>query len=231
VTALAGLSLQLCAGQIYGLAGVGGNGQTELAEILMGIRAMDAGKFMLAGKSLNSPSSRSLRQRGLTCIPAERYLYGLAGDLSVMENFTITHLKSGKFGNAAWINRRAIQRETETAIERHHIHGATPGTRARLLSGGNAQKLVLSRELAGSANVLLAHSPTRGLDVRACAAMHMALRDASSNGAAILLLSEDLDEIFAISDRIGVINRGKLVGEFDAPADRREIGHLMVAHA
>lgn len=231
VTALAGLSLQLCAGQIYGLAGVGGNGQTELAEILMGIRAMDAGQFMLAGKSLNSPSSRSLRQRGLTCIPAERYLYGLAGDLSVMENFTITHLKSGKFGNAAWINRRAIQRETETAIERHHIHGATPGTRARLLSGGNAQKLVLSRELAGSANVLLAHSPTRGLDVRACAAMHMALRDASSNGAAILLLSEDLDEIFAISDRIGVINRGKLVGEFDAPADRREIGHLMVAHA
>ena len=90
---------------------------------------------------------------------------------------------------------------------------------------------MLSRELAGQANVLLAHSPTRGLDVRACAAMHTAIRDASRRGTAVLLLSEDLDEIFAVSDRIGVINRGRVVGEFDAPADRREIGHLMVSHA
>ena len=97
------------------------------------------------------------------------------------------------------------------------------------MSGGNAQKLVLSRELAGKSNILLAHSPTRGLDVRACAAMHEALRNASRNGTAVLLLSEDLDEIFAISDRIGVINSGRIVGEFEAPADRAKIGHLMVS--
>ena len=231
VVALENFNLQLCTGQVYGLAGVGGNGQTELAEILMGIRAMDEGEFILAGENLNKPSPRSLRHRGLTCVPAERYLYGLAGDLSVMDNSVITHFGGGKFGSAAWIKRRAILRETAKAIGDHNIQGATPGTRARLLSGGNAQKLVLSRELAGQAKVLLAHSPTRGLDVRACAAMHTAIRDASRRGTAVLLLSEDLDEIFAVSDRIGVINRGRVVGEFDAPADRREIGHLMVAHA
>ena len=229
VAALDDFSMRLFSGQIYGLAGVGGNGQTELADILMGVRAANAGCFILLGEELQTPSSKNLRDKGLTCIPAERYLYGLAGDLSVMENRVITHLSSGRFGPVAWVNRRAIVQETARAITEYNIHGAKPDTRARLLSGGNAQKLVLSRELAGQAKVLLAHSPTRGLDVRACAAVHMALREASQAGCAILLLSEDLDEILAISDRIGVINSGRIVGEFDAPADRQQIGHLMVA--
>ncbi|MDP7342561.1 MAG: ABC transporter ATP-binding protein, partial [Alphaproteobacteria bacterium] len=103
--------------------------------------------------------------------------------------------------------------------------------RARLLSGGNAQKLVLAREMSGESTVLLAHSPTRGLDVRACAAVHEYLREACKRNVAILLISEDLDEVLAVSDRIGVINRGRLVGEFDLPVDREEIGHLMVGHA
>ena len=127
VVALENFNLQLRAGQVYGLAGVGGNGQTELAEILMGIRAItDEGKFILAGQNLNKPSPRSLRQRGLTCVPAERYLYGLAGDLSVMDNCVITHFGGGKFGSAAWVNRRAILRETAKAIEEHNIQGAAP---------------------------------------------------------------------------------------------------------
>ena len=231
LAALDNLSLRLHAGQVYGLAGVGGNGQTELAEILMGIRTMETGSFVLAGEQISNPSPQGLRRRGLTCVPAERYLYGLAGDLTVMENCVVTHLGSGKFGTFAWINRRAMTQEAVRAIGDHNIHGAEPGTRARLLSGGNAQKLVLSRELAGQAAVLLAHSPTRGLDVRACAAMHAALRDACRRGTAVLLLSEDLDEIFAVSDRIGVITGGRVVGEFDAPADRSEVGHLMVGHA
>ena len=228
VIALDDFNIRLFAGQIYGLAGVGGNGQTELADILMGVRSANDGRFILLGEELKTPSSKNLRDRGFTCIPAERYLYGLAGDLSVMENRVITHLGSGRFGPFTWVNRRAISQETTKTIEDYNIHGAKPDTRARLLSGGNAQKLVLSRELAGQAKVLLAHSPTRGLDVRACAAVHLALREASQTGCAILLLSEDLDEILAISDRIGVINSGKIVGEFDAPADRQEIGHLMV---
>ena len=117
------------------------------------------------------------------------------------------------------------------AIEAFNIQGARATTRARLLSGGNAQKLVLARELSGEPNVLIAHSPTRGLDVRACAAVHRALREASRVGTAVLLISEDLDEVLSVADRIGVINRGRIVGEFDAPADRQEIGRVMVGHA
>ena len=227
--ALDNFNLKLNSGQVYGLAGVGGNGQTELAEILMGVRHLTDGSFHLGEKLLINPSPQKLRALGLTCIPAERYLFGLAGDLSVMENCIITHLRSGKFGSFLWTDWRAITKETNRAIKAHEIHGATPNTRARLLSGGNAQKLVLARELAENSTVLLAHSPTRGLDVRACAAVHEALRGAAEKGASVLLISEDLDEIFAISDRIGVINRGRLVGEFDAPADRIEVGHLMVS--
>tara|TARA_Y100001934_G_C12385403_1_gene795318 strand:+ start:9196 stop:10695 length:1500 start_codon:yes stop_codon:yes gene_type:complete len=229
-TALDNFNLKLNAGQVYGLAGVGGNGQTELAEILMGVRSMNSGEFILSGTPLTNPSPSRVRALGLTCVPAERYIYGLAGDLSVMDNCVITHLKSGQFGTFFWTNRRAINKETKQAIIDSEIHGAEPSTRARLLSGGNAQKLVLARELAGSATVLLAHSPTRGLDVRACTAVHEALRKSASNGTAVLLLSEDLDEIFAISDQIGVINNGRLVGEFNSPADRSKIGHLMVSH-
>jgi simple sugar transport system ATP-binding protein len=229
--ALDGLNLKLCQGQVYGLAGVGGNGQTELAEVLMGIRALDGGELRLDGAPLPHAAPRTLRQLGLAYIPAERYLYGLAGDLSVMDNFVISHLERGDFGSWGWVNRSAIQRETEAAIGTFNIQGARVATSARLLSGGNAQKLVLARELSGEPNVLLAHSPTRGLDVRACAAVHRALREAGRRGTAVLLVSEDLDEVLSVSDRVGVINRGRIVGEFDAPADRREIGRLMVGHA
>jgi simple sugar transport system ATP-binding protein len=230
-TALDDLSVALHAGQVYGLAGVGGNGQTELAEIVMGLRQMDSGEFRLGGEILKKPSPRRLRSRGVKTIPAERYIYGLAGDLSVMDNFVVSHLADRTFGNVAWINRRAILRGTQKAIQEYEILGAGPVTRARLLSGGNAQKLVLAREMSGESTVLLAHSPTRGLDVRACAAVHEYLREACKRNVAILLISEDLDEVLAVSDRIGVINRGRLVGEFDLPVDREEIGHLMVGHA
>jgi simple sugar transport system ATP-binding protein len=230
-TALDDLSIALRAGQVYGLAGVGGNGQTELAETLMGIRHLESGEFLLGGKQLKKPNPRQLHARGLRCIPAERYIYGLAGDLSVMDNFAVSHLGNGKFGHAGWINRRAIFRGTQEVIQEYDILGATPTTRARLLSGGNAQKLVLAREMSGNASVLLAHSPTRGLDVRAYAAVHEYLRDACKRNVAILLISEDLDEVLAVSDRVGVINKGRLVGEFDAPVARDAVGQLMVGHA
>jgi len=230
-TALDDLSIQLRAGQVYGLAGVGGNGQTELAETLMGLRQLESGEFLLGGDVLKRPNPRDLHARGLKCIPAERYIYGLAGDLSVMDNFIVTHLTDRKFGIPGWTNRRAIFRGTQEAIREFDILGATPATRARLLSGGNAQKLVLAREMSGTSRVLLAHSPTRGLDVRACAAVHDYLREACKRDVAILLISEDLDEVLAVSDRVGVINKGRLVGEFDAPVAREKIGHLMVGHA
>ncbi|MFP6689772.1 MAG: ATP-binding cassette domain-containing protein, partial [Alphaproteobacteria bacterium] len=230
-TALDDLSIALRAGQVYGLAGVGGNGQTELAEIIMGIRHSESGELVLGGEIQEKPSPRRLRAKGVKTIPAERYIYGLAGDLSVMDNFVVSHLSEKSFGSAWWINRRAVLQGTQKAIQEYEILGAGPVTRARLLSGGNAQKLVLAREMSGESRVLLAHSPTRGLDVRACAAVHKYLREACKRDVAILLISEDLDEILAVSDRVGVINQGRLVGEFDSPVEREEIGHLMVGHA
>ena len=230
-TALDDLSIALRAGQVYGLAGVGGNGQTELAEIIMGIRHSESGELVLGGEIQEKPSPRRLRAKGVKTIPAERYIYGLAGDLSVMDNFVVSHLSEKSFGSAWWINRRAVLQGTQKAIQEYEILGAGPVTRARLLSGGNAQKLVLAREMSGESRVLLAHSPTRGLDVRACAAVHKYLREACKRDVAILLISEDLDEILAVSDRVGVINQGRLVGEFASPVEREEIGHLMVGHA
>lgn len=229
--ALDGLSLGLRAGEVYGLAGVGGNGQAELAEVLMGIRVPEEGALLLDGARIAYAQPRTLRRSRIAYIPAERYLYGLAGDLSVMENFVISHLEGGDYGLWGWVDRRAIARKTTEAIETYNILGARVATNARLLSGGNAQKLVLARELSGEPRVLLAHSPTRELDVRACAAVHRALREAGRRGAAVLLISEDLDEVLSVSDRIGVINRGRIVGEFSAPGDRQEIGRLMVGHA
>ena len=111
------------------------------------------------------------------------------------------------------------------------VRGATPTTATRLLSGGNAQKLVLARELDGDSRLIVAHSPTRGLDVRACAAVHEQLRLARDAGVAVLLISEDLDEIIALADRIGVVARGQLTGEFAPAFDRAAIGHAMVGHA
>jgi len=225
------LSLVIRSGQIYGVAGVGGNGQPELAEVLMGVRAASGGRITLDGAEITSAHPRQRRRAGLASIPADRYVFGLAANLSVTDNFSVSGLDNGRFGGSYWVAKSGMRQATRGAIDAFEIHGAVPATRARLLSGGNAQKLVLARELSGDPGVIVAHSPTRGLDVRACAAVHSHLRQARDSGAAVLLISEDLDEVMNLSDRIGVITRGRIVGEFDNPADRQQVGKLMVDHA
>ena len=226
-----GISLAIRAGQIYGVAGVGGNGQSEFAEVLMGVRDASGGSITLDNDDITAKHPRSRRRAGLASIPADRYVFGLAADLSVTDNFSVSGLDNGTYGATYWIAKSRMRQSTRTAIDSFEILGAAPNTRARLLSGGNAQKLVLARELSGDPAVMIAHSPTRGLDVRACAAVHDYLRRARDAGAAVLLISEDLDEVMNLSDRIGVITRGRIVGEFDRPADRQQVGQLMVDHA
>ncbi|WP_244476916.1 ABC transporter ATP-binding protein [Methylobacterium sp. Leaf117] len=229
---LHGLNLTIRAGEIYGIAGVGGNGQTELAEILMGVRRAGAGRIALAGDDVTGTGPKLRRARGLAAIPADRQVYGLAGDLSVAENYAVGGLTSGRFGGWLRVDRAAIRAGTEAAIAAFDIRGArSPRQKASLLSGGNAQKLVIAREFAGRPRFVLAHSPARGLDVRATADIHRRLREARDAGAGVLLISEDLDEVMLMSDRIGVMSRGRIVGEFDAPADRQAIGVAMVHHA
>ena len=227
---LAGVSLVVRGGEIYGIAGVGGNGQTELAEVLIGLRKASNGSVALDGREITFAHPGRRRRAGLGSIPADRYVLGLAADLTVSENYALSGLAAGKYGGW-WVSEATMDDDAAQAIKSFEILGAAPRTRARLLSGGNAQKLVLSRELSGGAEILIAHSPTRGLDVRACAAVHNHLRQARDSGAAVLLISEDLDEVLDLSDRVGVLNRGRIVGEFDRPADRQAVGRLMVDHA
>lgn len=226
--ALNEIEFKVNSGEIYGVAGIGGNGQTELAEILMGIRSFNKGSIFFNGNNINNFNSDRLRRLGINSIPADRYNYAIAGDLTVMENFAVSRMNFEQFGNFAWIDWVNIEKKTNSIIIENDIQGAKPNTKARLLSGGNAQKLVLARELTNNSKLLIAHSPTRGLDVRACVAVHEGLRKAANKGAAVILISEDLDEILSVSDRIGVINDGIIVGEFDVPADRQQVAKLMV---
>jgi simple sugar transport system ATP-binding protein len=228
--AIDGLTLTMHAGEIYGVAGVGGNGQTELAGLLTGLLQPSAGTIRLFGADVTAEDTRHLRERGLAYVPAERMRHGLAEDLSVADNYAIAGLRRGRYGTVS-VRRGAMKRDARAAIEASGIRGARPDLRAGLLSGGNAQKLLLARELSDDVSFLVAHSPTRGLDVRACAAVYDALLAARARGVAVLLVSEDLDEILAMADRIGVLNRGRIVGAFDAPADRHAVGRLMVGHA
>jgi simple sugar transport system ATP-binding protein len=230
--ALKEVSLTVHAGEIYGIAGVGGNGQTELAEVLMGVNEALDGRIEIlnAGDVTHAPSVLR-RAMGIVSIPADRQSYALAGDLSVADNYAVTGVVSGKYGGWTNVNRAAIARDAAAAVKAYDVQGVRSlRQRAALLSGGNAQKLVISREFAGTPRVVLAHSPSRGLDVRATAAVHDSIRKARDDGAAVLLISEDLDEILLLSDKVGVMNRGRISAEFNVPVDRQAVGEAMVSH-
>ena len=234
------LDLDLHAGCIYGLAGVGGNGQGELAGAIMGLAGSPAGpgagSITLAGHGdLQATPAPERRALGIAAIPADRYGLALAGALSVAENHAIGAVHSGRCGPWWRLDRRRMNRDAQQAVQAFDVQGVrSVAQKAALLSGGNAQKLVLAREFgkqaAAGLPLVLAHSPSRGLDVRATAAVHERLRAARDAGAAVLLISEDLDEVLALADRIGVMVRGRIVAEFTPPADRQAIGAAMVAH-
>lgn len=232
---LDGVDLQLHAGEIYGLAGVGGNGQGELAGAIMGLPDTGSsleGEIHLEGhgdlKAMGVPQRRNV---GIAAIPADRYGLALAGGLSVAENYAIGRVHTGRYGPAWHLRKGRIQEDTQEAVRAFDVQGVrSVAQKAALLSGGNAQKLVLAREFGKSPSLVLAHSPSRGLDVRASAEVHARLRAARDGGAAVLLISEDLDEVLQLADRVGVMTRGRIAGEFAQPADRQAIGQAMVDH-
>src|SRR5271155_3703535 len=221
------------AGEIYGIAGVSGNGQAELAEALMGAREPTGGEIWVEnlGDISRAPISGT-RIAAVANIPADRYSYALAGGLSLADNFAVAEIGSGRYGPLGLLKRAAMQRDTTEAIAEYDVQGVRSVTqKAALLSGGNAQKLVIAREFSRHPSVVVAHSPSRGLDARACNAVHQRLLSSRDRGAAVILISEDLDEVLSLSDRIGVMTRGRIVAEFERPADRQTIGRAMVDHA
>jgi ABC-type uncharacterized transport system ATPase subunit len=215
------LDLDVHAGEIVGLAGVGGNGQSELMEALMGVRAPLSGQIFLdGGGDIATLSPERRRGLGIAVIPADRAIYALAGSLSIAENFAVGAVHTGRYGGVMRLRRRRMRQDAADAMTEFAVQGVRSlEQKAALLSGGNAQKLVLAR------------SPSRGLDVRAAADVQRRLLAARAQGAAVLLISDDLEEVLSLSDRIGVLNRGRLVALLDAPADRQSIGQAMVGHA
>jgi len=219
--------------EIFGVAGVSGNGQSELMDALMGIRPPLAGHVEVVGLGeLSTLPPHRRRDCGISIIPADRYRHALASGLSVQDNYIVGRVGGGRYGGLARMRFAEIKRDTGAALEEFEVQGVRSlRQKAALLSGGNAQKLVLARELRDQPKVVFAHNPSRGLDLRACAEVHRRLLAARDEGAAVVLISEDLDEIMSLSDRIGVLSRGRIVAEFSGPVDRHTIGQAMTGHA
>jgi general nucleoside transport system ATP-binding protein len=225
--AVRGLSVTVRAGEILGVAGVAGNGQREFAEALTGMRPA-AGSVRVSGLRLRLGDPRAAIAARVAHVPEDRLGTGVSPSLSIASNSVLKSYRGSEMSRGPMLRRRLIR---ERAVELIHRYGvATPGPDlpARDLSGGNLQKLVLGREFSGSPRVLVAASPTRGLDVGAIETVHAYLRQAATDGVAILLISEDLDEILALADRIVVMYEGRLTGSFDAgTATVEDIGLAM----
>jgi simple sugar transport system ATP-binding protein len=222
------VSLVVRHGEIVGVAGVAGNGQRELAEAITGIRPPAAGSVSVDGRKLRASDPRSAIAAGVAHVPEDRLGTAVAPSRSISENAV---LKSYRGKSVSWgpiVLWPSVHRHARELITRYSVATPGPHLRARDLSGGNLQKLVLGREFEGKPRVLIAASPTRGLDVGAIEAVHAYLRQAAEEAVAVLLISEDLDEILALSDRVLVMYEGELTGEFDpASATVEEIGLAM----
>ena len=203
-----------------------GNGQRELAEAITGMRPVSSGSVSVYSRRLRSGDPRTAIAAGIAHVPEDRLGTGVASGLSIAENSVLKSYRSISHGPL--LNWNMIRNVARDLIRRYGVATPGPQLRARDLSGGNLQKLVLGREFSANPRVLIAASPTRGLDVGAIEAVHAYLREAAGEGVAVLLISEDLDEIRALADRVVVIYEGQLTGEFDpATATIEEIGLAM----
>ncbi|MGH3065559.1 MAG: ABC transporter ATP-binding protein [Gaiellaceae bacterium] len=231
-TAVSDVSFSVREGEIVGIAGVAGNGQRELAEALSGMRDTDAGSVRVAGRRLKGGDPREAIRAGVAHVPEDRLGTGLAPSLSVTSNVVIKTYRRRAYSRGPLLALRRMRDTAVGIIGRYDVKTPGPGTPVRNLSGGNLQKLVLGREFQDDPRVLVVAQPTRGLDVGAIETVHSYLREAAARGVAILLLSEDLDEIRALADRILVIYEGRIVGELRAgAASIEEIGLLMAGGA
>lgn len=222
------LSLEVYQGEILGIAGVDGNGQTNLAHCIAGLKRPKEGRILLDGEETSGYSAKTLAEKGLAYIPADRHGTGTIMGMSLAENLICRQFAQKPFSNKGLLNLPAIEKHAIDKIRDFEIKAPSTATRLAALSGGNQQKVVLARELDCEPKLIIAHQPTRGLDIGSTNYVHRVLIEAGKKGASILLISTELEELFAICDRIAVMYRGRVMGVF--PAERkhlREIGLLM----
>lgn len=225
------VSLMVRSGEILGIAGVAGNGQKPLLEMLAGIRKPDSGSIAVGDEQLEGRSSAEFMRAGVGIIPEDRYAEGLVGAFSIADNVILGQHRSHEFRRGPLIARDREAAAARAAMERYAIAASDIDTPVQRLSGGNAQKVVLARELNQATVLLLANQPTRGLDIRVVATVHEELRRKRDEGVAVVLVSEDLDDLFDLCDRICVMFAGRIVGIVDPEtATRESVGSMMVGH-
>jgi ABC-type uncharacterized transport system ATPase subunit len=223
-----GVSFQVRAGEIVGIAGVDGNGQTELIEALTGLRRADQGVIRVGGHQLDHASARATLDAGLGHIPEDRQRRGLVLEFSLAENIALHDYAEPPDSKWGWLFPGRLVSRARRLIQEFDVRGGGPFTPAGSLSGGNQQKLVAAREISRDPKALIAAQPTRGLDVGAIEYLHRRLVTERDEGRAILLVSLELDEIFSLSDRILVIYEGQIVGEHEGEVSEEQIGFEMV---
>ncbi len=226
--ALRGVDLTVHSGEILGLAGVSGNGQRELAEVITGLRPLTDGRVFLDGEDITELRPGPRTERGMAYIPEERMKDGMIQDFSVAENTILRDHDKPPFSRRGFLFLRIIAEYADRLIQAFQIKTPSRETPAKSLSGGNIQKVVLARELSRQPRVLIAAQPTRGVDIGATEYVHAQLLEQREKGMAILLISEDLDEVMALSDRIAVIFEGQVMGIVDGDvATPEQLGLLM----
>jgi ABC-type uncharacterized transport system ATPase subunit len=226
--ALIDISLTVGRGEIVGVAGVAGNGQRELAEVIAGMRSVMAGTISVEGQPIKSGRARSAISQGIAHIPEDRLHTGLAAGHSVEDNMALKNYRTSALSRFRVLRRKAIRGQAVDLVDRYDVKTPDTRTPVRLLSGGNVQKVLLAREFSSLPKVLIAASPTRGLDVGAIETVRSRLVEAADRGLGVLLISEDLDEIMSLSDRVLVMYEGRIVADLPMEkADRDRIGLLM----
>ncbi len=227
--AVKNLSLDVLGGEILGIAGVSGNGQRELAEAVAGLRHTEpGGTITMDGADITTSSTRVRRNLGLAYVPEERMRDGVVAEFSVSENLVLVNHGSREFTKRGLLATGAIRRRSTEMVKQFAVKTPTIDTPIASLSGGNIQKVVMARELSASPGVLLACQPTRGVDIGSAEYIHSRLIEQRERGAATLVVSEDLDEVLGLADRIAVMYEGEIVAIIDsADAKREEIGLLM----
>jgi general nucleoside transport system ATP-binding protein len=225
--AVRGITFQVRAGEIVGLAGVDGNGQTELIDALTGLRRPSEGKIEVSGRDITNADARDCIEIGMGHIPEDRQLRGLVLDFSLAENLALHDFREEPDSKWGWLFPKRLIARARRLLKEFDVRGGGPETLAASLSGGNQQKVVVAREVARNPRVLIAAQPTRGLDVGAIEFVHRRLVQERDEGRAILLVSFELDEILSLADRILVIYEGRIVAEYTPEASEEEIGFAM----
>jgi ABC-type uncharacterized transport system ATPase subunit len=225
--AVKGVSLQVRGGEVVAIAGVDGNGQLELVQAIAGVAVPESGRVSIAGRDVTGRGVRTATEAGVAHIPEDRHLCGLVLDFTLAENLALREYREPPISNHGLLSLRQMDNRAKALLKEYDVRGGDPVTLASSLSGGNQQKVAVAREVASDPKLLIAHQPTRGLDVGAIEFVHGRLLVERSEGVGILLVSLEFEEIRALADRILVIYEGQLVGEFPPDASEEELGVAM----